>query len=109
MGPWGIAAPPRPRTARKRPRPSGELTKSSSRISAVLGIRVVHLTWGQDKRGFCRSAAIYHNYDIIMALLWESMALLKQKKLFSFFGVSDSLCKAPRFSTELPQQRCRQK
>ena len=22
---------------------------------------------GQDKRGFCLSAAIYHNYDIIMA------------------------------------------
>ena len=22
---------------------------------------------GQDKRFFCRSAAIYHNYDIIMA------------------------------------------
>ena len=22
---------------------------------------------GQDKRVFCRSAAIYHNYDIIMA------------------------------------------
>ena len=22
---------------------------------------------GQDKRGFCRSAAIYHKYDIIMA------------------------------------------
>ena len=31
---------------------------------------------GQDKRCFCRSAAIYHNYDIIMALLWEFMALL---------------------------------
>ena len=26
---------------------------------------------GQDKRGFCRSAAIYHNYDIIMASLWH--------------------------------------
>ena len=24
---------------------------------------------GQDKRFFCRSAAIYHNYDIVMALL----------------------------------------
>ena len=31
---------------------------------------------GQDKHSFCRSAAIYHNYDIIMALLWEFMALL---------------------------------
>ena len=31
---------------------------------------------GQDKRLFCRSAAIYHNYCIIMALLWEFMALL---------------------------------
>ena len=25
---------------------------------------------------FFRSAAIYHNYDIIMTLLWEFMALL---------------------------------
>ena len=31
---------------------------------------------GQDKRFFCRSAAIYHDYDIIMALLWDFMALL---------------------------------
>ena len=26
---------------------------------------------GQDKRGFCRSAAIYHSDDMIMALLWR--------------------------------------
>ena len=47
--------------------------------------RVVYRGWvkrppaskrGQDKHFFGRSAAIYHNYDLIMALLWEFMALL---------------------------------
>ena len=29
------------------------------------------MNWGQDKRGFCRSAAIYHDYAISMAWLWH--------------------------------------